>query len=149
MHFLSIWLCSIIAITNGNGASASTLKIPLWFFFSCWTLQFCMVFSINFKTSADTLCIHGKSISRFVGPYCMLLWSYYYNSLIRAFHISVRRWSFTGVWVTASLLKCPGLFLVFWPFLIMLSFGWSPLVLQLPSPLVPLVFALFHTRVSW
>ena len=46
----------------------------------------------------------------------------YYYSLIRGFHISVSRWFFTGVWVTASLLKSPGLFLVFWPFSIMLSF---------------------------
>ena len=64
---------------------------------------------------------------------------HYYYSLIRAFHISISRWVFTGVWVAASLLKSPGLFLVFWPFSVMLSFGWSPLVRQLPSPLVPLV----------
>ena len=52
----------------------------------------------------------------------------------RVFHISVTWWFFTGVWVTASLLKSPGLFSVFWPFSIILSFGWSLLVLQLPSP---------------
>ena len=64
--------------------------------------------------------------------------TYYYNySLIRAFHISVSRWFFTGVWVTASFLKSPGLFSAFWPFSIMLSFEWSPLVRQLPSPPVP------------
>ena len=63
---------------------------------------------------------------------------YYYCSLIRAFHISDSRWFFTKVWVTASLLKSPGL-LVFWKFSTMLSFGWSPLVCQPPSPLVPLV----------
>ena len=48
---------------------------------------------------------------------------------IRAFHISVSRWFF----------KSPGLFLVFWPFSIMLSFGWSLLVRQLPSHPVPWV----------
>ena len=53
---------------------------------------------------------------------------YYCYSFIRAFQISVSRWFFTGVWIIASLLKSPGLFLVFWPFSIMLSFGWSPLV---------------------
>ena len=37
----------------------------------------------------------------------------------RVFHISVSWWSFTGFWVTASLLRSPGLFSVFWPFLIM------------------------------
>ena len=59
--------------------------------------------------------------------------------LIRVFHISVSWWSFTGVWVAASLLKSPGLFSVFWPFSIMLLFGWSPLgrqLLNLPDPLI-------------
>ena len=73
----------------------------------------------------------------------MLIWEArkmkYYYSLIRAFPISISRWFFTRVWVTASLLKFPGLFLVFWPFSIMQPFGWSPLVHQLPGPLVPFV----------
>ena len=43
-----------------------------------------------------------------------------YHLLIRFFHISVSWWFFTGVWVTASLLKSPGFFSVFWPFSIML-----------------------------
>ena len=42
---------------------------------------------------------------------------------LRVFHISISWWFFTGVWVTASLLKSPGLFSVFWPFSVMLSFG--------------------------
>ena len=41
--------------------------------------------------------------------------------------------------VSSSLLKSPGLFSVFWPFSIMLSFRWSLDVRQIPSPLVPLV----------
>ena len=40
----------------------------------------------------------------------------------RVFYISVSWGFFTGVWVTASLLKSPGLFLVFCPFSVMLSF---------------------------
>ena len=43
----------------------------------------------------------------------------YYHLVIRVFHISVSWWSFTGVWETASLLKSPGLFSVFWSFSIM------------------------------
>ena len=46
---------------------------------------------------------------------------------------------FTGVWVTESLLKSPGLFSVFWSPSIMLSFGWCPLgrrLLSLPGPLI-------------
>ena len=58
---------------------------------------------------------------------------------IRVFHINANLWSSTGVWVTTSLLKSPGLFLVFWPFSITLSFGWSPLIRQLPSPPIPLM----------
>ena len=36
--------------------------------------------------------------------------------LIRVFHIGVSWLSFTGDWVTASLLTSPGLFSVFWPY---------------------------------
>ena len=39
------------------------------------------------------------------------------------FLISVSWWFFIGVWVTASLLKSPGLVSGFWPFSAMLSFG--------------------------
>ena len=45
---------------------------------------------------------------------------YYYYLLLRVFHISVSWWSFTGVWVTASLLKSPGLLSVFWPLSVVL-----------------------------
>ena len=64
---------------------------------------------------------------------------YYYFLLIRIFHISVSWWSFTGDWVTASLLKSPGLFSVFWPFSIKQLFGWSPLGRQLPNLPGPLI----------
>ena len=43
-------------------------------------------------------------------------------------------WFFTGDWVTASLLKSPGFVSVFWPFSVMLLFGWSPPVRQLSNP---------------
>ena len=52
----------------------------------------------------------------------------------RVFHISISWWFFTGVWVTASHLKSPGLVLGFLPFSAMLSFRSSLLVRQLPSP---------------
>ena len=59
--------------------------------------------------------------------------------LLVSFYISLKWWSFTGVWGTASLLKSPGPFPVFWLLSIMLLLGCSPLVRQLPSPPVPLV----------
>ena len=72
---------------------------------------------------------------------------YYYYFLTRVFHIIFSWWSFPGVWVTASLLKSPGLFSVFWPFSIMLSFGWSPLGRHLSSPPVPLIILkLFYQK---
>ena len=40
-------------------------------------------------------------------------------SCSRVFRTRISWWSFTGVWVTASLLKPPGLFSVFWPILTM------------------------------
>ena len=55
------------------------------------------------------------------------------------FNISVRWWFFTGGWVTASHYKSLEVFSVFWLFLTMLYFGWSPLVLLLPCPPVPLI----------
>ena len=42
----------------------------------------------------------------------------------------------------ASLLKSPGLFSVFWPFSIMLLFGWSPLDRQLPN--LPVLLLLLY-----
>ena len=75
-------------------------------------------------STAFLICCQGPSIY-FVHPivafyYNKAGWNtyyyYYYYLLIRVFHISVSWWSFTGVRVTASLLKSPGLFSVFCPF---------------------------------
>ena len=103
-----------------------------------------LLFGLVFWPKLGDPCVSQSPIGVYV---CYFQWQvlgcayyyYYYYSLIRAFHISVSRWFFIGVWVKASLLKSPGLFIVFWPFSTMLSFGWSPLVRQTPSPLVPLV----------
>ena len=71
----------------------------------------------------------AESIRQFVSlptgsRFQVFLWSFshqfcsflniYYFTLLRVFHSSVSWWSSTGVWVTASLLKFPGLFSVFW-----------------------------------
>ena len=67
------------------------------------------------------ICIHG--------------WHYH----LRVFHISFSWWSFTGVWATKILLKSSGLFSVFWPPSITLSFGWPQFVLQLQKRLLHLI----------
>ena len=51
------------------------------------------------------------------------------NNILRIFRASFSWWFPTGVRVTASVLRYPGLFSVFEPILIMLSFGWSPWIL--------------------
>ena len=61
---------------------------------------------------------HSNSVSTLLSIrfLCMIFpfpYFAYYYSLIRAFHIRDSRWFFTEVWVTAKLLKSPGLFLVF------------------------------------
>ena len=60
------------------------------------------------------------------------------------FYINVSWWPFTGVWVTASLLRSLGLFLVFWPILTMLFFRWSQLILSFPS--LPNLYQAFGGR---
>ena len=53
---------------------------------------------------------------------------HYYFTHLRLVHTSVS-WCFSiGVWMTARLNKCPGLFSVFRPILTMQSFEWSSLV---------------------
>ena len=69
-HFLSMWLSSLIAITNSNGGSASPWNIPLWVLTTIElfpsalnsTLQVPIVFLINFMTLLDILYILRKSI---------------------------------------------------------------------------------------
>ena len=87
------------------------------------------------------------TVTLIIGPFCswvslllLLLWVftlllllyyyYYYNNTFWVFHTSMSWWSFTEVWATASLLRSPGLFSVFWPILEMLKFWESQFVLQ-------------------
>ena len=74
-------------------------------------------------------------ISKSQRSLCVLL-SLSYS--LRVFPISVSWWFSTRVWVTESLFKPPGLFSVFWPIIIILWFGCSPVVLFFPSSPVPL-----------
>ncbi len=71
----------------------------------------------------------------------------------RVFHISASWWSSTGIWVTASLFKSPGLFSVFRPFSLMLSFGWSPHFRQLPTQSCLALYSFWanlqHSLIMW
>ena len=52
---------------------------------------------------------------------------------LRVFHINVSWWSFTGVCVWASLPWSLGIFSVFCSISIMMTFGWTRFVCQLPT----------------
>ena len=113
------------------------LKIPRIFVYPIlqdgfWVVHTPLVRMVKFKFLARF------QVDHLLHPVVSSLY-YYYLLLIRVFHLSVSWWSFTGDWVTASLLKSPGLFSVFWPFSIMLLFGWSQLGRQLLNPPGPLI----------
>ena len=99
---------------------------------SCWWRQ-----QQHYRLSYKNFCIaHGRQ-QRGQSIACME--NYYYNCyylLIWVFHISAIWWSFAGDWVTASLLKSPGLFSVFWPFSIMLLSPTSKSFRPFNNPLV-------------
>ena len=136
----SIFLSSSLVYLRKGPSIYSFDEVPAGEFwlelFSCSPEIFFLNLVLHFHMF-DGVSLQGTQV--FVGFIFSERYYYYYFSLVRAFYISVSRWFFTGVWVTANLLKSPRLFLVFWPFSVMLSFGWSPLVRQLPSPPVPLV----------
>ena len=66
---------------------------------------------------------HSKEnvISLFMAPISLLLLLLLLFHSLWVFHSSVSWWSLTGILVTASFLKYPGLSSVFWPILIILS----------------------------
>ena len=63
-------------------------------------------FSFNFS-----LCSAGTA------KFTILQVLFFFCTPLRAFHISVSRWSSPGAWVTTILLKYPGLYSVFWQIL--------------------------------
>ena len=110
VHFLSMWLSGIIAITNSNGDSASPWKIPLWIFTTAklfspvvnYTLQISIVISINLMTLPDILYILRQSITQFSGT----IW-YAFLWLIHAtptFSVSFYcRWGYVEQYIVAIL----------------------------------------------
>ena len=76
-----------------------------------------------------SICLSSSLVHLRKGPEYLTRDYYYYYYTLWFFHITVSRWSFPGVWVTASLLRFPGLLLVFWPIAIILWSGRSRFVL--------------------
>ena len=69
------------------------------------------------------VCIRISNIFNiFISPMYMR-WSIFTCDFVNLYFCCISWWFFTGVCVTPSLLESPGLFSVFWPFSIMLSFS--------------------------
>ena len=118
LSHVKIFSCEILLVFR--------LKCP----YNCFSFHFC--FSI--------IVIDPGTVSVVSSRYNYDYYNYnYYNYSFGVCSISERWWPFSRVWVTAILLKSPGLFSVFWLFSTRLLFGWSPLVLQLQSPPVLLI----------
>ena len=84
------------------------------FFSSLVRSRYLSFFSPSFTF---TLWSAGKAKSTILQVFFFVYYYYYYYCLLlKSFHISISWWSFTGIWVTASLLQPPGLFPVFWLF---------------------------------
>ena len=77
----------------------------------------------NSQARSRYLSFFSHSFSLFCDQPRLQIRHYYNYLLLSSFYISVSWWFFTGVWVTTSLLKSPGLVSGFWPFFAMLSFG--------------------------
>ena len=92
--------------------------------------------NFSYKPIPNIVSLHlwkKNNFSFFKKFYLFIQWPTYYFTHLGVFHTSVVWWFSTGVWVTASLIKSPKLFLVFWPILIMPQSRWFPLVLLLPN----------------
>ena len=80
----------------------------------------------------------SKSLSIFRFSFIFLLWSTEKANIIiiiiLSTYTSISWWTFTGVWLTASVPKSPELFSVYRLILMKLLFGWFPLVLLFPYP---------------
>ena len=85
LHFLSLWLSGIFAITNSNSDSASLWKIPHWILTSAKpfppvssTFQVFMIFSIN--------CMASSNIFYILGLFIILLCRTISNEFLKSIH---------------------------------------------------------------
>ena len=101
------------------GTAKSTIRQVLFFF--CWLSQDLVVWP-RLDDSFVSQNPNQFCASHFLGRIIIIIIIIMIIIIIiiiiytlRVFHIGVSWWSFTEVWVTASILKSPGLFSVFWP----------------------------------
>ena len=124
-------------------SSAISPFCRLKYSFSCFSFYFCfllfvilLLLQLVFLCSSwygpwvfvlmylcNCQCLRVLFLLLFIDTYSLsvyVFYHYYYFTLLKVFPTSVIWWFLTGVWVTTSLLKSPGLFSVVWPIWIML-----------------------------
>ena len=120
-------LCNLLVFQNPG-----QFYVPFSLGRSLYIYHFAVWSNKNSSTISNGLpspCSNIKSCTLFALVCIIIIIIYSFT----VFHIKVSWWFFTGVWATASLLNSFGLFSLFWASSIILSYGWSPLVRQLPS----------------
>ena len=134
MHFLDIWLTSIISVTSSCGMSECYSYYYYYFtHLRVFHTSINRWFSSGFGVTTSLLNSPGlysvlKPISKVLQfGWSPLIYHYYYFTHLRVFHTSINRWFSSGVRVT-SLLKSPGLYLVLKPISTVLQIAWSPLI---------------------
>ena len=127
-----LWPAAIVPVTASSVGQMNVWKLLILDRNTWYHITVCNFFVLNRNTwNHVTVCkIFVLSIVSWSYSYLLRIIIIVFIFIItplRVFHTSIS-WCFsTGVWVTASLLKSPGLFSVFWTFSIML-FLWSSLV---------------------
>ena len=119
--------------------SAGTVKPTIWqVLFRCW-LSLGLFFRLGLgdlfvnQIITDLVCVIYQE------GFCFACKTFDVIIIIIPFWDDGLPLKFKWQQVSASLHKSPGVFLVFISILIMLLFGWSPLVLLFPSPLLALL----------
>ena len=143
--------------SKGRQLSLSTFVGPSLFYtelfyvyFSTYPFSFRISPPFSFRISFDQffLCLRVSVLFNhlyFLSSFTSYYYYYYYYYYCRCccfiplsiFLTNISWWFSTGVWVTAILLKSPGLFAVLWPISIMLLSKWSPHIVLYPSHPVP------------
>ena len=125
-RYLSLFLLSFsFTQWSARMANSTIQQVPFFYWCSVCISKSQRIFCVSFCRTDSGLCIHHllvwlnlNSMHNSSGsPFphnCIII------IIIWVFLTTISWWSFTGVWMTASLLRPPGLFSVFWSILTML-----------------------------
>ena len=117
-RYLSFFSESFSFILWSAGTAKSTILQVLFFFFLLIIIKSGLLAEIRWSVcmpkSHRTLCVSFSRTGAGLCIYHLFVWSLIIIIIpLRVFLTSVSWWFLTGVWVTASIFKSPGLFSVF------------------------------------